>query len=78
MMVLLPKPDGSSRGIGLLEVLWKILTSIIGGGLKAAISFHDALHGFRPGLGMMTAIIEAKAFPAAHLDPAGAHLRDLH
>jgi hypothetical protein len=62
IMVLLPKPDGSSRGIGLLEVIWKLLTSIIDGRLKAAISFHDALHGFRPGRGTTTAIIEAKLF----------------
>jgi hypothetical protein len=61
-MVLLPKPDGSSQGIGLLEVLWKLLTSIIDGRLKAAISFHDALHGFRPHWGTTTAIIEAKFF----------------
>jgi hypothetical protein len=51
IMVLLPKPDGSSQGIGLLEVIWKLLMSIIDGQLKAAISFHDALHGFRPGRG---------------------------
>jgi hypothetical protein len=61
-MVLLPKPDGSSRGIGLLEVLWKLLMSITDGRLKAAISFHDALHGFRLGRGNMSTIIEAKIF----------------
>jgi retron-type reverse transcriptase len=61
-MVLLPKPDGSSRGIGLLEVLSKLLTSIIDGRLKAAIAFHDALHGFWPRRGTTTAIIEAKLF----------------
>jgi hypothetical protein len=62
MMVLLPKPGGSSQGIVLLEVLWKLLKSIIDGRLKAAISFQDALHGFRPGRGMTTAIIDAKLF----------------
>jgi hypothetical protein len=59
-MVILPKPDGSSQGIGLLEVLWNLLMSIIDGHLKAAISFHDALHGFQPGWVTTTAIIEAK------------------
>jgi hypothetical protein len=52
-------------GIGLLEVSWNLLTSIIDGCLKAAISFCDALHGFQPGQGMMTAIIEVKCL--AHL-----------
>jgi retron-type reverse transcriptase len=61
-MVLLPKAGDSSWGIGLLEVIWKLLTSIIDGRLKAAISFHDALHGFRPGWGTTTAIIKAKLF----------------
>jgi hypothetical protein len=62
MMVLLPMCDGSSRGIGLLKVLWKLLTSIIAGCLKAAISFHDALYGFQPGWGTTTPIIDAKLF----------------
>jgi hypothetical protein len=43
-MVLLPKPDGSSCGIGLLEGIWKLLASINNGQLKVAISCHDALH----------------------------------
>jgi hypothetical protein len=61
-MILLPKASGSFRGIGLLEVIWKLLTSIIDVRIKAAIDFHDALHGFWAKRGTGTAIIEAKLF----------------
>jgi hypothetical protein len=43
-------------------VLWKLLTSIIGRCLNAAISFHGAFYGFQPGWGTTTAIIDAKLF----------------
>ena len=46
ILVLLLKSDGGTRGIGLLEVIWKAMSSILDGRLKAAIPFHDALHGF--------------------------------
>ena len=60
--VLLLKSDGGTRGIGLLEVIWKVMSSILDGRIKATILFHDALHGFRMGRGTGTAIIEAKFF----------------
>jgi hypothetical protein len=63
--VLLPKPDGSTQGIGLLEVLCELLTSIIDGNLKASISFYDALHGFQPGWDTMAAIIAGKLFSSS-------------
>lgn len=59
-MVLLPKDSGGFRGIGLLEVIWKVLSSIMNARMAATINLHDALHGFRPGRGTSTAIIEAK------------------
>jgi len=59
-MVLLPKGGGDFRGIGLLEVCWKLITSIMDARFKEKIDFHDALHGFRAGRGTGTAIIEAK------------------
>jgi len=62
MMVLLPKGSGGYRGIGLLEVCWKLLTSILDARLKAAIPFHDSLHGFRAVQVTDTAIFEAKLF----------------
>ena len=59
-MVLLPKGGGDFRGIGLLEICWKLITSIMDARFKEKIDFHDALHGFRAGRGTGTAIIEAK------------------
>jgi hypothetical protein len=48
------------RGIGLLEVMWKVCSSIINSRLQESIQFHKALHGFRRGRGTGTAILEAK------------------
>jgi hypothetical protein len=53
MMVLLPKDSSGFQGIGLLEIIWKLITS-------KAVEFHDALHGFHAFWGTGTAIIEAK------------------
>ena len=61
-VVLLPKSDGGVRGIGLLDVVWKLVTSIIERRVSTAVTYHDALHGFRARHGMGTAIIEAKLF----------------
>ena len=59
-MVLIPKGGGGSRGIGLLETIWKLISSIIDRRIKEGITFHDALHGFCPRRGTGTGIIEAK------------------
>ena len=48
------------RGIGLVEVLWKAMTSLLNCRFTAAISFHDTLHGFLEGRGTGTAVLEAK------------------
>jgi hypothetical protein len=58
LLVLLPKPSGGVRGIGLLEVIWKVCSSIVDARLKASISLHDSLHGFRSSRGTGTAILE--------------------
>ena len=47
VQVMLPKPDGGSRGIGLLEVVLKVLECIINSRVSAKVKFHDCLHGFR-------------------------------
>ena len=62
ILVLVPKPDreGKFRGITLLEVVYKLLSSIINCRLSAAISLDDGLHGFWKGRGTGTAIMEAK------------------
>ena len=60
--VLLPKPDGDYRGIALLEVVYKLISSIINQRLASGLNtkFHNAIHGFRSGRGTGTATIEAK------------------
>ena len=59
-MVLLPKGGGDYHGIGLLEIIWKLVTTIIDRRVKEVVPFHDALHGFRAKRGTGTGIIEAK------------------
>jgi retron-type reverse transcriptase len=63
-LVLIPKSDGGVRGIGLLESVWKVISMIIKERMSRTIQFDDMLHGFRPGRGTGTAILEAKL----HLD----------
>ena len=60
-VVLIPKgTSGDFRGIGLAEVLWKTVTSLLNRRLTAEIIFHDVLHGFRSGRGIGNASLEAK------------------
>ena len=57
--VLIPKNEkGDFRGIGLLETMWKLITSIVNRRLVRQVKLHDAHHGFRPGRGTGTAIME--------------------
>jgi hypothetical protein len=60
VLVVIPKGYGGFRGIGLLEVIWKVISSIIDSRLQAEIEFDDSLHGFRVERGTSTACIEAK------------------
>jgi hypothetical protein len=60
ILVLIPKTSGGTRGIGLLETMWKVCSSIINRCLQDSIPFHEALHGFRPGRGTGTASLNAK------------------
>ena len=59
-MVLIPTVKGDYRGIGLLETIWKVCTSIVNSWLRISIVLHDVLHGFRQGRGTETEIMEAK------------------
>ena len=58
-VVLIPKGKGEFRGIGLVEVIWKLLTLILHRRLTT-IKLHDVLHGFREGCGTGTSTLEAK------------------
>ena len=62
VQIMIPKPDGGSRGIGLLEAVLKVLECIIDSRVKAKVKFHDCLHGFRAARGTDTAQIESKLF----------------
>ena len=59
-VVLIPKGKGDYRGIGLVEVMWKVVVVILNRRLTSSITFHDVLHGFRAGHGTGTATLEAK------------------
>ena len=50
-MVLIPKRKRDYRGIGLVEVMWKLVANILNCGLTASITYHDFLHGFQAGRG---------------------------
>jgi hypothetical protein len=47
VMVVIPKGSGSYRGTGLMEVAWKVISSIIDIRLKDDVKFHESLHEFR-------------------------------
>ena len=58
--MLIPKGNsGDFHGIGLLEVLWKVVEKVVDARLSS-IDLHDSLHGFRAGRGCGTSIMEAK------------------
>ena len=59
-VVLILKGKGDYRGIGLVEVMWKVVAVILNRRLASSITFHDVLHGFRAGRGTGTATLEAK------------------
>ena len=51
LLVLIPKVSADTQGIGMLEVMWKVLKGVIDTLVKAAVQFHDVLHGFHAGRG---------------------------
>ena len=60
--IILPKCRGKYRGIGLVEVIWKVIAIIIYQRLADSIGFHDILHGFRAWKVTVTVSLEAKIF----------------
>ena len=59
-MVLLPKGGGEYYGIGLAEVVCKVVTDIFNFRFTTSIDFHNLLHVLREGCGTDTAFLEAK------------------
>ena len=60
-LVIIPKDDkGGVRGIGVLEVIHKLVSAIINQRMSKVINFCKAIHGFRKKRGCFTAIGEAK------------------
>ena len=59
-VVHIPKGKKDYRGIGLVEVMWKVVAVILNRRFISSITYHDALHGFRVGRGTGTATLEAK------------------
>ena len=59
-VVLIPKGGEYYRGIGLVEVLWKVVVVILNSRFITSIAFHNVLHGFRAGRSMGNASLEAK------------------
>ena len=59
-VVLIPKGGGDYRGIGLVEVVWKVVTLILNSQFTTSITLHNVLHGFREGRGTGTTSLEAK------------------
>ena len=51
--------EGGLRGIGIIEVLWKVIESLLNCQVTAPISFQDTIHRFRVGLGIKNANLKA-------------------
>ena len=50
-VVHIPKGKKDYRGIGLVEVMWKVVAAILNRRFTASITYHTDLHGFRAGRG---------------------------
>ena len=59
-MVMIPKVNVDTKGIGMLEAVWKVLEAAIDTRIKSVVQFHNVLQGFCAGRGAETAIMELK------------------
>ena len=60
VLVLIPKVNTDTKGIGMLEVVWKVVEAVINTRIKLVFQFHDVLHGFFAGRETRTTIMELK------------------
>ena len=59
MVVVIPMGVGTNfRGIGLVEVLWKVIPVFINFWISSSIQFHDAIYEFRAGRGTGTSTLK--------------------
>ena len=62
LLVLLPKVKANTEGIGLLEVLWKVIKNIIDTQVNTDVQFYEVLIGFCAFQLMGTAIMELNMY----------------
>ena len=74
---LIPYKNGNSRGIGLVEVLWKMVTEIMNFFLMVVIQFHNTLHSFRIVGGHWYHLVWSQASKTADGYDGEGHLRDI-
>jgi RNA-directed DNA polymerase len=62
--VWIPKPGGGERGLGIPNVLDRVVQQAVHQVLEPIFEprFHDSSHGFRPGRGAQTAIAQATGY----------------
>ena len=58
VMILYPKGTNNIRGIGLIEIMWKVMEALIDTRLRSILQLHDVLNGLRSRRGTGIAIVE--------------------
>ena len=51
LLVLIPKINMDTWGIGLIEIVWKVVEAVINTRIKSIVQFHNVLHVFCSGKG---------------------------
>ena len=59
-IVLITKGDGEYAVIGLMEVIWNVISIIVNRHLAERIEFQNFIHGFREWGDNVTSMLEAK------------------
>ena len=59
-VVLIPKGKKDYWGIGLVEVMWKVVVVVLNSRFTSSITYHDVLHGFWEVRGTGTTTLDAK------------------
>ena len=60
VLLMIPKENLDTWGIGLLEVVWKVVEAVTDTRIKSVVQFYDFLHGFLSGRGAGAAIMDIK------------------